>query len=95
MRWRESREWTDLVQHAVPGVAGVVDDDVQLAAAELGGLLDEALEVVVVEHVTHDRQGAAAVGVDLVGDLARLLAVNVGDHDLSGSRQREARWRGF
>jgi hypothetical protein len=40
-----------LVNHAVPGVACVVDDDVDFAVAELCGLLDERLEVFVVEHV--------------------------------------------
>ena len=34
-----------LVDHAVPGVAGVVDNDVDLAVAEGGGLGDELLDV--------------------------------------------------
>ena len=59
---------TDFVDHAVPGVACVVDDDVDLAVAELCGLLDERLEVFVVEHVAWGGECLAAVLVDGVGD---------------------------
>ena len=40
------------MDHAVPGVACVVDDDVDLAVAEVCGLLHERFEVFVVEHVS-------------------------------------------
>lgn len=56
----------------VPGVPGVVDDDVNLATAEGRGLLDEAGDVGLVHDVAGNGQGAAAVGVDLRGDLGRL-----------------------
>ena len=39
------------MNHAVPGVASVVDDDVDFTVAELCGLLDERLKILVVEHV--------------------------------------------
>lgn len=44
----------DLVDHAVPCESGVVDDDMDLAAAELSGLLYEGVDVVVVEDVACD-----------------------------------------
>lgn len=75
------------MHHAVPRVAGVVDDDVDLAAAKGRGLLDKPLEVFVVEHVAHDGQGAAAVGLDGGDCLLGLFAVNVGHDDLCGSSQ--------
>jgi hypothetical protein len=59
---------TDLVDHAVPGVASVVDDDVDLAIAELCGLLDQRLEVFVVEHVAWSGNGLAATFVNSIGD---------------------------
>lgn len=40
------------MDHAVPGVTCVVNDDVDLAVAEVCGLLDEGFEVFVVEHVS-------------------------------------------
>jgi len=59
---------TYLVDHAVPGVACVVDDDVDLAAAEVCGLLDERVDVLVVEHIAGHGEGLAAVLVDGVCD---------------------------
>jgi hypothetical protein len=47
-----------LVDYAVPCISGIVDDDVDLAAAELRGLEDEGLDVGVVEDVAGDRDGA-------------------------------------
>ena len=59
---------TYLVDHAVPGVACVVDDDVDLAVAEVCGLLDERVDVFVVEHVSGDSECLAAALVDGVCD---------------------------
>ena len=56
------------MDHTVPGVACVVDDDVDLAVAELCGLLDERVEVLVVEHVSGRSDGLATVLVDGVCD---------------------------
>lgn len=56
------------MDHAVPGVAGVVDDDVDLAVAKFCSLLDEGFEVFVVEHVAWGSDGLAAALVDGVGD---------------------------
>lgn len=56
------------MDHSVPGIACVVDDDVDLAVAEVCGLLDEGLEVFVVEHVAWGGERLAAVLVDGVGD---------------------------
>ena len=51
------------VDHAVPRVARVVDEDVDLAVAEVGGRLDELGEVRGVGHVAGDGDGAVRVGV--------------------------------
>lgn len=64
---------THFVDHAVPGVTGVVYDDVDFAVAELCGLLDERLEVFVVEHVAWCGDGLAAALVDGVGDVLCLF----------------------
>jgi hypothetical protein len=53
-----------LVDDAVPCIARVVDDDVYLAVAEVGGFLDERLDVRVVEHVARDGEGRAPGGGD-------------------------------
>jgi hypothetical protein len=52
------------VDHAIPCVARVVDDDVDLAVAKVGGFLDERLDVGVVEDVACYRDGLAAIGLD-------------------------------
>ena len=52
------------VDDAVPGVSGVVDDDVYLAVAELRGFLYESLDVVFGENISGYGNGAAAGGVD-------------------------------
>jgi hypothetical protein len=54
------------VDHAVPGVACIVDDDVDFAVAEVCGLLDERVQVFVVEHVSWSGDGLAAGLVDRV-----------------------------
>ena len=43
-----------LVDHAVPGEACIVDDDVYLAAAKLRCFADERLDVSVVEYIAGD-----------------------------------------
>jgi hypothetical protein len=53
-----------LVDDAIPCVAGVVDDNVDLAASELSGLGNKRLDVGVVEHVACDSQGATTRLVD-------------------------------
>lgn len=55
------------MDHAVPREAGVVNDDVDLAIAELGGFLDELVYVGVDEDVAGDCDRAAAGLVDLAG----------------------------
>lgn len=61
------------MDHAVPGVACVVDDDVDLAVAEVCGLLDERVKVFVVEHVAWGSDCLAAGLVDGIGDGLCLL----------------------
>ena len=58
---------------AVPGVSCVVDEDVDLAVAEVSGALDKSLDVVGAEDVACYGNCLAAGLVDAVGDIAGLL----------------------
>ena len=72
-----------LVHDTIPCVAGVVHNDMQLTAAKSCGLLDQAAEISVIEHVTDHGDSAASARVDLVGYFACLLAIDIGYDDLS------------
>jgi hypothetical protein len=79
------------VDDAVPGVAGVVDDVVDLAAAELGGFLDQDVDVVGVGDVAGDGDGpVGAVLVDGVGDGLGAFAVDVANDDFAAFVGEEA-----
>ena len=81
----------DLVDHTVPGVAGIVDDVVDLAAAKLGGLLDQDVDVVGVRDVAGNGDGAVRGGsVDLVSNGLRARAVDVADDDFAAFVGEEA-----
>ena len=71
-----------LVNDAVPRVAGIVDNDVDLAVAKLGGATDQRGNVVAVQHITSDGDGLATRRGDSVGDGLALAGVNVGDNHL-------------
>jgi hypothetical protein len=71
--------WIYFVDHAVPGVACVVDDDVDFAVAEVCGLLDERVEVCVVEHVSWGGDGLAAGLVDAVCDALCFVCCGVSE----------------
>ena len=58
---------------AVPGVPGVVDDDIDLAIAKLGGALDEGINVVCLEDISRDSNGLAAIGLDALSDSVALV----------------------
>jgi hypothetical protein len=81
-----------LVDHPVPRVAGVVDDDVDLAAAEVGRCFDELREVRRVCHVAGHGDGAVRVcGVDGGGDVVAFfyrVEANVSFGLLSGLGRR-------
>ena len=64
---------TYLVNHAVPGVASVVNNDVNLPATKLSSLLDERIDVFVVEHVSGNREGLATILVDGIRNAFRLF----------------------
>lgn len=51
-----------LMNNPVPCKPGIVDDNMDLAVAELGCLVDESLDVLVVENVSDDCNGAAGLG---------------------------------
>lgn len=57
------------MDHTVPSVACVVDDDVDFTGAEVCGFLDQLVDVVVVQHVTGNGNGTASLFLDLLGDL--------------------------
>lgn len=44
-----------LMYHTVPGEAGIVDNDMYLAAAEFCRLLYQLIDVVAIENVARDR----------------------------------------
>lgn len=50
------------MNNPVPCKPGIVDDNMDLAVAELGCLVDESLDVLVVENVSDDCNGAAGLG---------------------------------
>lgn len=62
-----------LVDDAVPSVAGVVDDDVDLSIAKVGGALDESVYIVCLEDVSRDSDGLAAIGLDTLSDSVALV----------------------
>jgi hypothetical protein len=72
------------VDDGVPGEAGVVDDDVDLAVAKGGGFGDQLLDAVVLEQVPGHGQCLAAAGADVGGNVLGLGRVNVG-HDHLGA----------
>lgn len=58
-----------LVDDAVPGKPGIIDDDVNLAVAEIRSALDKLGDVCWAQDVADDGEGAAGFGgVDCVGD---------------------------
>jgi len=69
------------VNDTVKGKACIVDNNVDLAIAKLGGFVDKLLEVIVLEKVAGDSQGLAAASVDRIGGMAGLCTINVGDYD--------------
>lgn len=50
------------MNNPVPCKSGIVNDNMDLAVPELSGLVDERLDVLVVEDVSNDRNGAAGLG---------------------------------
>lgn len=52
--------------HAVPGVAGVVNYDVDLAVSKLRCFLHELVDVFVVQHIARYGYGATTGLIDLV-----------------------------
>jgi hypothetical protein len=55
-----------LVDHAVPCVTSIVDNNMNLAVSELRCLLDQFLNILVIEHIACYSYGAAAGFVDLL-----------------------------
>lgn len=70
------------VNDAIVGVAGIVYNDMDLASAELGRLLDQCLDVLAVEHVARHGDGPAARRGDTIGYRLRFGRVNIRDDDL-------------
>ena len=66
-----------LVDDGVPGVSGVVDNDVDLAAAEVSGFLDEPGNVVRVQDVADHGDGLAAILLDLLNNTLCLLCAGM------------------
>lgn len=63
---------------SVPGETSIVDNNVDFATTKLGCALDKLLNVVAVQHVTGNSQGAARLGgVDRVGNRVGLCCLDV------------------
>ena len=80
-----------LLDRRVPGVAGVVDDDIESAERlHRGG--DEAIGKASLGDAAVDRDGFAAGGLDFGGDRIAWRRVEIVDHDLgafAGEFQRD------
>lgn len=70
-----------LVDDTVVCVAGIVDNDVNLAPTKLGGLVDQRLNVLRVEHIARHGDRPPARRVDAVGYGLGFGGVNVRDDD--------------
>ena len=58
---------------AIPGIASIVHDYMDLPIAKLCGLLNQSLKVCVIEHVPWNGNGTTARLVYVVGDIFRFL----------------------
>ena len=80
-----------LVDYPVPGVAGVVDDDVDLAVAVLRCGFDQLVHVGGVGHVARDGDGGTRVCIiDFLGGLVGLCGIDVADDDFGAFVGEEA-----
>lgn len=81
----------DLVDDTVPSVTRIIHDDVDLAVAELCGLLDQHREVMGVGHVAGDADCPAGRGlVNRLRDTVGLGRVDVADNYLCALVGKEA-----
>lgn len=81
----------DFMDDTIPGVASIVDDDVNLAIAKLGRLLHQDGEEVGVGDITSDSNGSARGGiVDRLGNAVGFGGVDVSDHDFGTFVGKEA-----
>ena len=62
-----------LVDHAVPCVTGIVNNNMNLPVSELRCLLDQFLNILVIEHIACYSYSAAAGFVDLLCRIFCLL----------------------
>lgn len=82
----------DLLDNAIPGIAGVVDDDVEAAEVVDGGL-DEPLRETVPCHTADTCGGPPALGFDGGNRLLGRFGVEVVDYDRRPSPRTSARSR--
>jgi hypothetical protein len=82
----------DLMNDTIPSVPSVVDDDVDLAIAELRCFLDEHGEVCWICDIARDGDGTVRRGrIDLFGHAVGFGRVDVADHDFGALVGEEAR----
>lgn len=66
------------MNNTIPSEAGIVDDNVNFAIAELGGFLYQFGDIVAIEDIANDGQGTAGLGgVDRVSDGVGFLCLFV------------------
>lgn len=58
------------MDNTIPGVTSIVDNDMDLAVAEFGSLLDQVLDVLSVHDIAGYSDSLASRLVDVVGDIA-------------------------
>lgn len=66
-----------LVHHGIPSEARIIDDNINLAVAEVCRLLDEVINGFLVGDVARDRQRLATCGIDAVGYTSGLCCYDV------------------
>ena len=68
---------TDLVDHAVPCVTSIVNNNMNLPVSKLRCLLDQFLNILIIEHIAYYSYSAAAGFVDLLCRIFCLLLKKV------------------
>jgi hypothetical protein len=56
------------VNDTVPGVARIVDDDVDLSVAKFCSLLDQIIDIFCLENVSGDSYSLAAILIDVISN---------------------------
>ena len=75
----------------IPGEAGIVDDDMNLAIPKFSGLLDQFPDMVVIKHIASHGDGFSAAGPNLINYLLSLFGIDICDNHLGTFICKESR----